>query len=73
MFNKSAAHKTLPLGTVVEVMNIKNGKRLIVRINDRGPYIDGRIIDLSLGAAKEIDMVEAGVVPVRVLVIAPKH
>lgn len=60
----TAAHKTLPCGTLVKVTNVKNNKSVIVTINDRGPYIKGRIIDLSKAAAIEIDMVNAGVVPV---------
>ena len=68
-FNKNAmtaAHKTFPFGTRVRVTNLKNGRSVVVRINDRGPYGPGRVIDLSEAAAREIDMIEAGVVPVRV-------
>lgn len=65
----SAAHKKLPLGSVVKVTNLKNGKTLIVRINDRGPYIRGRIIDLSRAAAEKLDMMKDGVVKVRVELI----
>lgn len=68
-FNKNAltaAHKKYPFGTRVRVTNLKNGKSVIVRINDRGPYGPGRVIDLSEAAAREIDMIEAGVVPVKV-------
>jgi rare lipoprotein A len=61
----TAAHRTLPFNTVVKVTNESNGRDVEVRINDRGPFIDGRIIDLSLKAAREIDMVRAGVVPVK--------
>lgn len=61
----TAAHKTLPFGTYVRVTNLKNGRRTIVRINDRGPFIKGRIIDLSYSAAREIDMVEVGIQKVR--------
>jgi len=64
----TAAHRTLRFNTRVEVTNLKNGRRVIVRINDRGPYARGRIIDLSLAAARALDMVEAGVVPVRIVV-----
>ena len=64
----SAAHRTLPLGSVVKVTNLDNGRVLKVRINDRGPFVDGRIIDLSYKAAKKLDMVKAGVVPVRLVV-----
>ena len=64
----SAAHRTLPLGTVVKVTNLNNGRTLVVRINDRGPFVEGRIIDLSYKAAKKLGMVEAGVVPVKLVV-----
>ena len=68
-FNKNAmtaAHRSFPMGTRVRVTNLKNGRSVIVRINDRGPYGKGRIIDLSEAAAAKLDMIEAGVVPVRV-------
>ena len=65
----TAAHKTLPFNTVVKVKNQSNGRDVEVRINDRGPFIDGRIIDLSLKAAREIDMVRAGVVPVKLEIL----
>jgi len=61
----TAAHKTLPFNTMVRVTNLKNGKSVIVRINNRGPYVKGRILDLSLVAAQTIDMTELGVVPVK--------
>ncbi len=60
----TAAHKTLPFGTKVKVKNLTNGKTVKVRINDRGPFVSGRIIDLSKKAAKKIDMVDAGVAKV---------
>ena len=62
----TAAHKTLPFGTKVEVMNLSNNKSVVVRINDRGPFIRGRIIDLTKAAAREIDMVGAGVAKVKI-------
>ncbi len=65
----TAAHQTLPLGTVVRVTNELNGKTTLVRINDRGPYIDGRIIDLSFNAAKTLDIVEPGTGDVTIEVI----
>lgn len=68
----TAAHKTLPFNTRVRVTNLKNNKSVIVRINNRGPYIKGRIIDLSLTAAKQIQMTKAGVVPVKVEVLPKK-
>lgn len=61
----TAAHKKLPFGTMVKVTNLQNGKSVVVRINDRGPFIAGRDIDLSQAAAKQIDMIRAGVVPVK--------
>ncbi|MGE5345749.1 MAG: septal ring lytic transglycosylase RlpA family protein [Acidithiobacillales bacterium] len=65
----SAAHRTLPLGTVVDVRNETNGKTVRVRINDRGPFIAGRIVDLSKAAASAIDAVVPGVVPVTLTVV----
>ena len=65
----TAAHKTLPMHSVVRVVNLRNGKHVIVRINDRGPYVRGRIIDLSAAAAQKIDMVNSGVTSVRVEVL----
>ncbi|GAB3365423.1 hypothetical protein GCM10027566_36040 [Arachidicoccus ginsenosidivorans] len=62
----TAASKTLPFGTHVKVKNLKNGKTVKVRINDRGPFIPGRIIDLSWKAAKRLDMLDDGVVPVQI-------
>ncbi|RUM88170.1 MAG: septal ring lytic transglycosylase RlpA family lipoprotein [Thermodesulfatator sp.] len=71
MYAFTAAHKTLPLGTYVLVTNLKNGRRVVVRINDRGPFVPGRIIDLSYAAARALDMIQDGVVPVRLTVLAP--
>ncbi len=65
----TAAHKTLPMGTMVEVTNLVNGSKKILRINDRGPFIAGRIIDIPIGIAKEMDFVGRGVVRVRVEVL----
>ena len=65
----TAAHRTLPFDTRVRVTNLRNGKSVIVRINDRGPYTHGRIIDLSRKAAQQLDMISAGVAPVRVEVV----
>lgn len=61
----TAAHKTLPFGTRVRVTNLDNGKSVDVRINDRGPYVAGRVIDLSPAAARKLDMLRAGVVRVK--------
>lgn len=68
MHGISAAHKTLPFNTMVQVINLRNNKSITVRINDRGPFIKGRDIDLSLGAAKKIDMVSDGIVPVKMII-----
>jgi rare lipoprotein A len=65
MYKLTAAHRTLPFDTVVRVTNLNNGKSTVVRITDRGPFIENRIIDLSLAAAREIESVGPGVVPVR--------
>ena len=65
----TAAHKTLPLGSTVRVTNLSNGCSVILRINDRGPFASGRIIDTSKGAAKKLGFITKGVVPVRVEVV----
>ena len=65
----SAAHRTLPLGTLVEVTNEKNGKSVRVKVNDRGPFVAGRIVDLSRAAAAEIGSVGDGVVPVTLRIV----
>ncbi|HEX2448648.1 MAG TPA: septal ring lytic transglycosylase RlpA family protein [Methyloceanibacter sp.] len=62
----TAAHRTLPLGSYARVENLDNGRSVLVRINDRGPFAKNRIIDLSKAAAHELDMVEDGVAKVRV-------
>ena len=69
MYAMTAAHKTLPMNTVVRVDNLDNGRSTIVRINDRGPFVAGRIIDLSNKAAHEIDMVRKGTAMVKVTVL----
>lgn len=69
MYKLTAAHRTLPLGTRVRVKNLENGKTVVVRINDRGPFKEGRIIDLSYQAAKKIGMLKKGTVEVRIDVI----
>jgi rare lipoprotein A len=65
----TAAHRTLPLGTWVLVTNVENGRQVRVRINDRGPYLYGRVLDLSLAGARELDMVESGVAAVQLEVV----
>jgi len=69
MYKLTAAHRTLPFDTMVRVTNLNNGKSTVVRITDRGPFVEGRIIDLSLAAAREIGSVGPGVVPVRLEVV----
>ena len=66
----TAAHPTLPMGTRLLVTNLKNGRTVSVRVNDRGPVVDGRILDLSYAAARELDAVGDGVVRVRISVIS---
>ena len=62
----TCAHRTLPFGTMLKVRNVKNGKEVIVKVTDRGPFCKGRVVDLSMAAAKELGMVASGVVPVQV-------
>jgi rare lipoprotein A len=69
MHDLTAAHPTLPFNTLVMVTNLDNGKSVVVRINDRGPFIKNRIIDLSYAAAKLLDMTTSGVAPVRLEVL----
>lgn len=66
----TAAHRTLPFETMVRVTNQRNGKSAVVRITDRGPFVNNRIIDLSYAAAREIESIGPGVVPVRVEVLS---
>ncbi len=69
MNDATAAHRTFPFGTKIRVTNLTNNKSVIVRVNDRGPFVEGRIIDLSLGAAKEIGLVQTGTARVRLEVV----
>jgi len=69
MNRKTAAHKTLPLGTYVRILNLSNKKELVVRINDRGPFVKGRIIDLSRAAAREIGLIGPGVAEVKIVAL----
>ena len=62
----TAAHRTLPMGSMVRVTNLRNGRSQIVKITDRGPFIKGRIIDVTIGTAEKLGMVNAGVVPCKV-------
>lgn len=69
MWQMTAAHKTLPMNTVVRVTNKNNGRSVVVRINDRGPFVNTRIIDLSKKAANELDMIKTGTAPVRLEIL----
>lgn len=69
MYKLTAAHRTLPFGTIVRVKNLENGRSVVVRINDRGPGIKNRIIDLSFEAAKRLKMLKRGVARVRIEVV----
>ncbi len=69
MYAMTAAHKTLPMNTMVRVKNLRNGKEVVVRINDRGPFVKNRIIDLSYAAARKIGMIAQGTAPVEIEVL----
>ncbi len=70
MYELSAAHKTLPFHSIVEVTNKRNQKKIEVRINDRGPFVEGRIIDLSMAAADSLDMINDGIVEVGIKLVS---
>jgi len=72
MYGKTAAHKTLPFGTHVRVENLSNQREVIVRVNDRGPFVIGRIVDLSYGAGRQIGLVGPGVASVRLVALSRK-
>ena len=72
MYDMTAAHLTLPLGTLVRVTNLRNHRSVIVRINDRGPYVDGRIVDFSYNAARVLHFDQQGLQRVR-LDVLPRH
>ena len=69
MYDMTAAHKVLPLGSIVVVENLENGKRVTVKINDRGPFVKGRIIDMSYAAAKKLGFAEKGLARVRIYLV----
>jgi rare lipoprotein A len=69
MYAMTAAHRTLPLGTLVKVTNLDNGRSAILKINDRGPFVSGRILDCSYGAAKKLGFAGAGLAHVRIQVV----
>ena len=65
----TAAHRTLPLGSKIKVTNLNNGKEVVVRVNDRGPYARGRVLDVSLGASKKLDMIKTGTAKVSIQIL----
>ena len=69
MYKVSAAHRVLPLGTVVKVTHLENGRWVVAKVNDRGPYIEGRILDLSFAAALELEMVRQGTARVMIEIV----
>src|SRR5579862_4006754 len=73
MYDMTAAHLTLPMGSYVKVTNLRNGKAVVVRINDRGPVVPGRIIDLSYGAAQALQMKAHGLQRVRLDLVDPRQ
>jgi len=73
MYDMTAAHLTLPLGSYVRVTNLHNGKTVVVRVNDRGPIVPGRIIDLSYGAAQVLQFTQKGLQRVRLDVVNPRQ
>jgi len=73
MYKMTAAHKSVPIPCYMRVTNLKNGKSIIVRVNDRGPFHDGRVIDLSYVAAKKLGVYAEGTVPVEIEVITPEY
>jgi rare lipoprotein A len=72
MYEKTAAHKTLPFGTHVKVISLSNGNEVVVRVNDRGPFVKERIIDLSFAAAKDIGLIGPGTTKVRIIALSRK-
>lgn len=69
MYKMTAAHKSLPLGTILKVKNLENDKTIYVKVNDRGPYIKGRVLDLSYAAAKELEFVRDGTTEVEAILV----
>ena len=72
MYEMTAAHMHLPLGTLVKVTNLRNGHSVVLRVNDRGPFVDGRIIDVSYNAAKVLDFKARGLQRVRLDIVRPE-
>jgi rare lipoprotein A len=72
MYDMTAAHPTLPLGSYVRVTNLRNGRAVVVKVNDRGPIVPGRIIDLSYGAAQVLQFENRGLQRVRLDLVKPR-
>jgi rare lipoprotein A len=72
MFAFTCAHRTLSFGTKIKVTNLENGKWVMVRVNDRGPFVEGRILDLSYAAAKKIGLVATGIAKVKIEIVNKK-
>lgn len=73
MYGDTAAHKTLPMNTMLLVKNLENGREMVVRINDRGPFVRGRILDLSYASAKKLGVIKKGTAKVRITAMAPSQ
>lgn len=73
MMQPTVAHRTLPLGTVVEVRNLRNGRKVRAEVTDRGPYARGRVLDVSKGLARRLDMLHSGTAPVEIRVLRRKE
>jgi peptidoglycan lytic transglycosylase len=72
-YEMTCAHKTLPLGTFVRVINLRSGRSTIARVTDRGPYVRGRIVDLSKTGAREVGIIDSGTADVRLEVLIPRQ
>lgn len=73
MYKATAAHKILPMNTMLLVKNLENGREMVVRINDRGPFVRGRIIDLSYASAKKLGVIRKGTAKVKIIALAPSQ
>jgi rare lipoprotein A len=73
MYESTAAHKLLPMNTMLLVTNLENGREAVVRVNDRGPFVRGRLIDLSYGIAKNLGIISKGTAQVNITALAPEN
>ena len=71
MYKMTAAHRVLPLGTIIKVTHLVNGRWVVVKVNDRGPFVQGRVLDLSFAAALELEMADAGLAEVMIEIVEP--